>query len=267
MAFLALALTVLAGAPVATAPQQDEKNELPPTEKISTRVILPRNRRPLFMELTLVDEDPMRPLVVLLHEARSSLGEYRPIVPRLRELGYNGLSVDLSSGEICGEVKNLTARRVKQGGGKSDYLDTQPDILDALLWARENRAHGKLVLWGSGYSASLAVVMAAEHPDLIDGVVAVSAGEYFTAVGKSDTWVCENAARVTCPALFLSPRSDEGEWKAIFEALGTDARASVLYEGPRGSRALWPDSPGSRDGWTAVETFLRARFPATVEER
>gem|GEM_PF-5977157 len=40
------------------------------------------------------------PLILLFHQAGSSRGEYNEIAPRLNELGFNCIAVDLRSGEF-----------------------------------------------------------------------------------------------------------------------------------------------------------------------
>ena len=68
------------------------------------------------MQLSPKDAAPDVPLLILLHESRSSRGEYQPILPRLHELGYSTLNVDLSAGLECREVKNVTARKASELG-------------------------------------------------------------------------------------------------------------------------------------------------------
>ena len=209
-------------------------------------------------------DGPLTPMLLLYHQARSSKAEYRTMVPRLKEMGYNCLAVDLSSGAECREVKNQTAKLATHGGREPSYLDAMPDILDSVIWARANHAQGKLLVWGSSYSASLALEAAAEHPDVIDGVLAFSPGEYFAALGKSATWIREEAAKVECPVFVTAARSEESDWKPIFEAIPSKVKTTFVPAGPgtHGARALWPESAGNEEYWTAVEAFLKANFPA-----
>ena len=233
------------------------------------RFFLPRGRKtPLYMELAPVEPDPRVPLLVLFHEARSSVGEYRPILPHLRALGYACLMVDLVTGGPCNEVVNRTALSAAKAGRSPTYLDAIPDMQDALVWAREHHTQGKVIAWGSGSSAALALQMAGEHKELVDGVIALSPGEFFTALGKSPTWIRDSAALVECPVLVSSARSEENEWKAIFAAVKSPLKTSFLPEGAgtHGTRALWPENKSQAEYWTAVEAFLRQHFPVPAAE-
>lgn len=251
-AFVPLLVLAL-GAPVRL--QEDAKSE---------RIILDRDRHgPLVMQVAPKDAAPDVPFLILLHESRSSRGEYQPILPRLHELGYATLNVDLSAGLECREVKNVTARKAAELGRTPTFLDSERDIADAVLWARANRAHGKLVLVGSGYSAALALRHAAEHPDLVDGVVAFSPSEVFAPLGKPATWVQDGARTLEIPVWISSARAEEKDWRPIFEAIQSQKKASFLPEGAglHGARALWPENPGSELYRAALEAFLQEHFP------
>ena len=117
--------------------------------------------------------------IVLFHQAGSSRGEYKEIAPRLAKLGYTVLAVDQRSGNHFDGVKNKTAKRAKDAGKATAYTDALPDLKAAATYARDTLGAKKVVLWGSSYSAALAIVIAGTDPKLIDGVLAFSPGEYF----------------------------------------------------------------------------------------
>lgn len=244
-------------------PPADERAQgEPKVERV--RVSRGKDMPPLFMEWTLANDDPETPTLVLLHAARSGKAEYRPMVPRLKELGYNCLAVDMMYGTESRGVKNSTAKAARDAGRNVNYLDAIGDILDAVKWARENHAKGKLLLWGSSFSASLALHLAGEHADQIDGVIAFSPGEYFGSVGKGTTWIQECAKQVKCPVFVTSAKNEEHDWRPIFEALATSDKTGFVPEGPgtHGAKALWQESGGNAEYWTAVESFLKRVCPA-----
>ncbi|MSR62462.1 MAG: alpha/beta fold hydrolase [Planctomycetes bacterium] len=256
----ALVCTLLAVQDPAPVPAPERQPEQ--ADKNVERVTFSRGKKkvPLFMELTLANPDPKTPLLVLYHQARSSKGEYRPIVPHLKELGYNCLAVDLSFGGSCREVKNQAARAAPN----ATALDSSDDILDSLQWAREHHAQGKLVAWGSSFSASLVLVLAAQHAELVDGVIAFSPGEYFAADGKSASWVRESVTTLQLPAFVAAARGEERDWSPIFEAIPAAAKQSFVPTSPgsHGSRALWEESADHALYWAALEGFLKQHFPA-----
>ena len=55
-----------------------------------------------------------KPYVILLHQARYSRGEYIEIAPKIVNLGYNCIAVDLRSGNEVNGVVNETAKRAKE---------------------------------------------------------------------------------------------------------------------------------------------------------
>lgn len=260
--FALAALVLFALQDPAPVPAQESAPEK--TDKTVERVVFSRGKKkvPLFMELSLANADPKTTMLVLYHQARSSKGEYRPIVPHLKELGYNCLSVDLCFGGVCREVKNQAARAAPN----ATALDSIDDILDSIQWAREHHAQGKVVAWGSSFSASLALVLATQHAGLVDGVIAFSPGEYFAAEGKSASWVQESVTTLQLPVFVAAARGEEHDWKALFEAIPAATKQSFVptSAGTHGSRALWEESPDHALYWTAVEGFLKQHFPAPV---
>jgi len=197
------------------------------------------------------------PWIVLAHMAGSSRGEYREIAPRLNRLGYGAIALDQRSGSGFGGVANRTAAAAASKGKGQGYLDAAPDIEAGIAYAR-SRTGGPVVLWGSSYSAALALLLAGERPGLIDGVIAMSPGEYLS--GRS---VGRAAAHIAVPVLIVSPPAETGQWRHIYEAVPHDRKAWFTPDrgGRHGSSALIPSqSPQSEAHWQAVEAFLGRYF-------
>lgn len=200
------------------------------------------------------DADKAKPVILLFHQAASNSGEYATIALRLNTLGFNALALDQRSGGTGWGRDNQTAKALR---GNAGFEQTLPDLEAALDWASSDGRSGKVILWGSSYSASLAFLLAAKHPDKIAGLLAFSPGEYF---GKRDT-VRKAAAKVGVP-IFVSSASDASEIaqaKAIIDA--SPAKVKVQYRpktGIHGSSTLRADrNPyGAAENWQAVEPFL-----------
>ncbi|MGI9383671.1 MAG: alpha/beta hydrolase [Methyloligellaceae bacterium] len=203
---------------------------------------------------------PSNAVIVLFHQAGSSRGEYREIAPRLARKGYVALAVDQRSGNTFAGVINETAARAKAQGKAAGYTDALPDLRASIQYAREKLGARRVIIWGSSYSASLALVMAGREPKLVDGVLAFSPGEYFR--GKPP--VAKSAARIRVPVFITAARSEGKQWAGIFRAIRAKTPKtgfSPKGEGRHGSSALITGrSDAVPEYWTAVDGFLDTHF-------
>jgi len=214
-------------------------------------------------DLYLVSKDKQTPFIVLFHQAGWSRGEYHEIAPRLNELGYNCLAVDARSGGEVNDTTNATAARAKKRKLGTSYVDALPDLVASLEYARKEYAKGKLIAWGSSYSSALVLKVTGDHPELVDGVLSFSPGEYFTRLGQPADWIQRSAKKIRCPAFITSAKMEKSSWQTIYDAIPKGKKTSYLPEtkGNHGSRALWQSFDDSAGYWTAVETFLAGSFP------
>ncbi len=196
--------------------------------------------------------DKAAPWIVLAHQAGSSRGEYRDIAPRLNALGFNAVALDQRSGDEFGGVRNETAAAAARGGDLP-YHAAKPDILAGIAWARAETT-GPVILWGSSYSAALALLIAGETPGLVDGVVAMSPGEYIR--GQS---IGGAAQKITAPAFVASGANEVPQWETMFAAIPHEKKARFAPKsgGRHGSSALIAKLNSSAEAyWGAVEAFL-----------
>ena len=117
------------------------------------------------------------PYILLFHQAGSSRGEFRDIAEKILKLRYNCLAVDLRSGDNANFVNNETASRARGAGKSVNYLDARDDMVAAIDYAYDLNARD-VILLGSSYSASLALLEGMTHPR-VGAVIAFSPGEYF----------------------------------------------------------------------------------------
>lgn len=198
------------------------------------------------------------PVIVLFHQAGSSRGEYDDIAPRLNRLGFNCLAVDLRSGEFSRGKENETAIRASKAGLPGRYTDALPDIIAALQFAQKRYPDSKVIAWGSSYSASLALKVSGDQPELADAVLAFSPGEYFSHLGQSKTWIRDAARNIKVPVFITSSKDEVDSWQAIYDAIPSSTRVSFVPATPgrHGSRALWEKYEDSPAYWDAVTAFL-----------
>jgi dienelactone hydrolase len=195
------------------------------------------------------------PYILLFHQAGSNREEYAPIAPRLVKLGFNCLAIDQRSGGGMWGRENETAQHL---GHSAEYLDALADIEAALAWARSSGRNGKVLVWGSSYSAALVFLLTAKHGDEIAGVLSFSPGEYL----GSPHLVRDAAAKVTVPIFVTSAKDAEeiAAAKAILAASPSQSKTQFVPQiaGVHGSSTLRADrnKAGEAENWQAVETFL-----------
>ena len=207
---------------------------------------------------------PSATLVLLFHQAGWSRGEYREIAPKLVEAGYRVMAVDQRSGRGVRGVPNETARRATKMKLPKGYLDAYPDLEAALTYARTTLKANRVIVWGSSYSASLVIRLAAENPEEVTAVMAFSPGEYFEKE-KGSRYIGTLAKLVRQPLFVTSSKPERERVKPIFDA--SPAEKKILFtpasKGQHGSRALWSKWSDNDVYWTAVNGFLEEYAPAT----
>lgn len=210
-------------------------------------------------DLYLAHADLNKPLVVLCHQANWSRGEYREIAPKLNELGFNCIAIDQRSGGGVNDVENETLANAKAAKKETGFVDAEQDIVDTLKFVKGTFGHGKLILWGSSYSAALSLKVAGDNGELVDGVLAFAPGEYFERFGKPSDWIQSSASKIQAPAFITSAKNEYGKWKAIYEAIPSDTKQNFVpsTKGNHGSRALWEQFDDHTAYWTEVQAFLK----------
>lgn len=199
------------------------------------------------------------PSIVLCHQAGWSRGEYQEIAPKLNEMGFNCYAIDQRSGGGVNDVVNETNKRAVDQEKGVAFLDAEQDIVAALKLARSmSGKKGKVILWGSSYSAALSLRIAGEHPDLVDGVLAFAPGEYFKRFGKPGDWIQTSAKNIKAPAFITSAKNEHKNWKSIYEAIPGESKAMFVPEtkGNHGSRALWEKFDDHESYWDSTSKFL-----------
>ncbi len=200
------------------------------------------------------------PFIVLFHQAGWSRGEYQEIAPRLVELGFNCMAVDQRSGGAINGVVNRTKKAAVAKKLQTRYIDALPDMRAALHYLKTTYPKAKRIAWGSSYSSALVLVLAGQHPELVDAVLAFSPGEYFARYGKSKLFVTKEASAISVPVFITSAKSEASEWKEILAAIPSKRKTGFLPKtaGKHGSRALWSVQPDAVAYWDAVIPFLKS---------
>jgi pimeloyl-ACP methyl ester carboxylesterase len=201
--------------------------------------------------------------IILCHQANYSRGEYIEIAPKLNALGYNCMAVDLRSGDEINGIENQTFKFADSLKMQTRYTDAYLDMKTSLSYIRNKYPTAKVILFGSAYSGSLALKMAGDNPAGIAGVIAFSPGEYFSAFGWNRDIIQTSSSRIKCPVFITSARSEEDQWRKIYNAIPVQTKVSFLptHDGKNGAKVLWSAFPESEEYWMALKNFLAKYYP------
>lgn len=173
--------------------------------------------------------------VLLCHQSHCNRGEYRETAPRLAGLGFSCIAIDQRSGMNVFGVVNEPSTRAKHAGVATGYLDARQDIEAAVDFACRRNGGKPIVLFGSSYSAALALWIAA-CSDKIAAVVSFSPGEHLKGVRLS-----EALAPLFKPVFATGALREINEVKGVLKAV--QRKWITLFEptveGFHGSKALW----------------------------
>ncbi|MBN1988169.1 MAG: dienelactone hydrolase family protein [Bacteroidales bacterium] len=193
------------------------------------------------------------PYIILMHQAGYSRGEYRDIAPKLANLGYNCIALDQRSGKEVNFVTNETAQRAAHKNLPQNYIDALSDIRGAIKYIKEQSSK-PIILWGSSYSASLALVVAAEELK-VNAVIVFSPGEYF----PDKDYVKNSIKKLTIPVLALTSKPEKEKMEEVFTLM--PKKNLTLFTpttgiGTHGAKALWDNNPTSKEYWMQITQFF-----------
>ena len=202
---------------------------------------------------------PSAPTVLLFHQGGGSArGEYRNITPRLLRDGYNVVAPDIRGG---GDRFGAPSRAAPTDSTFT-YCAALGEVDAAVNLARTEGFTGPLVLWGSSYTATLALQVAARRSAEIRAVLAFSPATGEPMRGCEPAPYVGWLARAGVPAMVLRPRVELADSARIasLAAMRRDGATTVIAErGVHGSSML--DTERTRAStereWAAVEGFLR----------
>lgn len=213
------------------------------------------------------------PTILLFHQGGGSArGEYRNITPRLLREGYNVVAVDHRGG---GDRFGAPNRANVPDSVTFSYCDVLPEIDATVNLARAQGLGGPMVLWGSSYSATLALQVGARRSADVRAVVAFSPASGPPMRGCEAQPYMGWLARAGVAALVLRPRAELGDTGRVarLEAMRREgAVVHIAEKGVHGSSMLDAErtGTGTEAEWNTVLAFLRRNLelpPANQSER
>lgn len=177
------------------------------------------------------------PLLVCMHAANSSRGEYRSIAPELVARGFDVLAVDLRAGGAGEQGDRRTKQRsgtmnetwraaMARTGREPTRVEAYADLPTVIAWAKElanGAAAPSIGLVGSSYSASLALVYAAEHAKDVDAVFAFSPGEWIPG------WDVASKVKALAVPCFVTCGSNDVDVEQMEKVVRGMERAPDVY--------------------------------------
>ncbi|MEO9512598.1 MAG: hypothetical protein ABJN84_03800 [Flavobacteriaceae bacterium] len=209
----------------------------------------------------LYEIDKTSPVILLFHQGGSNgRAEYGSIIPKLVDKGFNILAIDQRmGGQIYGNYnRTLTHISDHSFGNPYSYCDAYNNLEGALDFIVNSEFTGNKIVWGSSYSASLAIQLASQNQDKIDGVLAFS-----PASGGSMKNCLPDPyfEALKIPLLLLRPPNEmENEnVQAQFELAKANGHQTYAAKyGVHGSSMLVSERVGNNisETWEVVTTFL-----------
>ena len=207
-------------------------------------------------------ESKTAPTILLFHQGGSNArGEYGPIIPRLLDAGFNVMAIDQRvGGQIYGSYNRTLANIPSYSfGDEYSYCDAYPNLEGALDYVIAEGFIGPKIVWGSSYSGTLAIQLAAKRSDDLSGVLAFSpaSGGPLQAC-LADPYIEE----LPIPLLLLRPLAEIENESAIQQlqlAHNAGHQTYIADHGVHGSSMLVADRVGQavEDNWAVVMDFLQ----------
>jgi len=215
-------------------------------------IIYSKDSLPITIDVYEVDNK--KPTILLCHQAGFSRGEYKDTALKLMELGYSCIAIDQRSGREANGVLNETALAAKQRGLPTGYLDAKQDIEAAIDYMYELNGNQPIVLVGSSYSATLALLIGNES-EKVKKIAAFSPGEYYKTIN-----VKNSIKNISKPTFVTSSKKESLALKELISLVDINfvTHFTPTVEGIHGSRALWSSTKGNVDYWKAFTDFMIA---------
>lgn len=192
------------------------------------------------------------PYMILCHDIKSSRGEYKQLAHRFNKLGYNCIAIDMRCGGTKNGVDNETVEMAQAKHLTPKLIDSKIDITGAISYAFE-RSNKKIVLVGSGYSASLALCVGITD-QRVGCVFAFSPADCFN--GALDTKTIFPKCNI--PVFVASSTADASATKSYVS--GIPGSKLTLFSpssgGGHGTDALLPSSESNHDYWLSILMYI-----------
>ena len=217
---------------------------------------------PVIGDVRLGPQGREGPVVLLFHQGGGNArGEYRSIAPRLIAEGFSVITFDIRGGGDRFDAVNRVPT-----SDDFRYCAAIPDVDAAVDLARADGFVGPLAVWGSSYSATLVLHVAAARSD-VDAVLSFSPAAGEPMDDCQPVSPAALLARRQTPLLVLRPAREAAQPR-LADQLRTFRETGIAVHvsdpGAHGSSMLDADRTGSdvSADWSVVLAFLRSALTA-----
>jgi alpha-beta hydrolase superfamily lysophospholipase len=193
-----------------------------------------------------------KPCILLCHQATYSRGEYAYTAKVLNKMGYNCVAIDQRSGAEVNGVVNETAKDAEAKKKGNGFEDAEIDIKEAIYFFSK-KYNQKMIVWGSSYSASLVLKIAAQDNSKIRGLICFSPGNYLKNYKLSDN--LSNLNLMTY--VYCAQKEIEPVMQVLKNIPNKRTFKPIFSQGTHGSKVLWADSDSAGEYWPDVKNCLK----------
>lgn len=209
----------------------------------------------------LFEQNKKENTILLFHQGGSNArGEYSSIIPELIELGFNVFAIDQRvGGQYYGSYNRTLANiHTNSFGDGYGYCDAYNNLESALDYIINAGFTGHKILWGSSYSASLAIQLANNRQNDVDGVLAFSPA---SGGSMKDCLPDEYFETLKLPLIILRPPNEMESEKSKLQfelAEKNNHQTYAAKNGVHGSSMLVKERVGTdvKETWNVVYSFL-----------
>lgn len=223
------------------------------SDSFEKTIIYSKDSLPITADIYKVND--MEPTVLLCHQAGYSRGEYKNTALELMKLGFSCMAIDQRSGKEVNGIVNETALAAIERNLPTNYLDAKQDIEAAIDYLYEKNGNQPILLVGSSYSATLALIVGKDS-NKVKAIVAFSPGEYYKSIDVKDT-----IKDISKPTFVTSSKKESEALKELISLINPTIITHYTPEedGIHGSRALWDTTVGNQNYWKAFKLFLQKK--------
>lgn len=228
-----------------------EEQETPNIYIVKTIIYATKDSLPITADIYEVNNK--KPTILLCHQAGFSRGEYKDTALKLMELGFSSIAIDQRSGKEVNGVVNETTLAAKNRKLPTNYLDAKQDIEAAIDYMYEINGHQPIILVGSSYSATLALLIGGVSKK-VKAIVAFSPGEYYKSIDV------KNAIKNIDKPIFVTSSKKEIPKLEVLVSLIKPINVThykPIVNGIHGSKALWNSTVGNENYWQSFSSFLK----------